>query len=73
MTPSFRSRTFLAYLLPIIIAFTAYLLLRTPTSYLTRRVISTNRLTMSLSSKLSITDVELKGEKVLIRVDFNVP
>jgi hypothetical protein len=28
---------------------------------------------MSLSSKLSITDVELKGEKVLIRVDFNVP
>jgi hypothetical protein len=29
--------------------------------------------TMSLSSKLSITDVSLKGEKVLIRVDFNVP
>jgi phosphoglycerate kinase len=28
---------------------------------------------MSLSSKLSITDVNLKGEKVLIRVDFNVP
>ena len=28
---------------------------------------------MSLSSKLSITDVSLKGEKVLIRVDFNVP
>lgn len=29
--------------------------------------------TMSLSSKLSITDVSLKGERVLIRVDFNVP
>ncbi|KAL0247231.1 phosphoglycerate kinase [Cryptococcus tetragattii IND107] len=29
--------------------------------------------TMSLSSKLSITDVDLKGERVLIRVDFNVP
>lgn len=28
---------------------------------------------MSLSSKLSITDVNLKGEQVLIRVDFNVP
>lgn len=28
---------------------------------------------MSLSTKLSITDVNLKGEKVLIRVDFNVP
>jgi hypothetical protein len=29
--------------------------------------------TMSLASKLSITDLKLKGEKVLIRVDFNVP
>ncbi|EIW68287.1 hypothetical protein TREMEDRAFT_57271 [Tremella mesenterica DSM 1558] len=28
---------------------------------------------MSLSSKLSITDVNLKDERVLIRVDFNVP
>ncbi|KAJ3120777.1 phosphoglycerate kinase, partial [Physocladia obscura] len=28
---------------------------------------------MSLSSKLSITDVELAGKRVLIRVDFNVP
>ncbi|KAM0754640.1 phosphoglycerate kinase [Meredithblackwellia eburnea MCA 4105] len=28
---------------------------------------------MSLSSKLSITDVALKGKKVVIRVDFNVP
>lgn len=32
-----------------------------------------NTIIMSLSSKLSITDVNLKGEKVLIRVDFNVP
>jgi phosphoglycerate kinase len=29
--------------------------------------------TMSLSNKLSIKDVQLKGERVLIRVDFNVP
>nr|ADB55732.1 putative phosphoglycerate kinase [Pseudozyma flocculosa] len=29
--------------------------------------------TMSLSSKLAITDVDLKDKKVLVRVDFNVP
>ncbi|EJD53429.1 phosphoglycerate kinase [Auricularia subglabra TFB-10046 SS5] len=28
---------------------------------------------MSLSKKLSITDLDLKGKRVLIRVDFNVP
>ncbi|KAG8986781.1 phosphoglycerate kinase, partial [Tulasnella sp. 427] len=28
---------------------------------------------MSLSKKLSITDVDLEGKRVLIRVDFNVP
>lgn len=28
---------------------------------------------MSLSNKLAITDVELEGKRVLIRVDFNVP
>jgi phosphoglycerate kinase len=28
---------------------------------------------MSLSNKLSITDLDLKDKKVLIRVDFNVP
>ncbi|TQN73979.1 Phosphoglycerate kinase [Colletotrichum shisoi] len=28
---------------------------------------------MSLANKLSITDVDLKGKRVLIRVDFNVP
>jgi len=28
---------------------------------------------MSLSNKLSITDVDLSGKRVLIRVDFNVP
>lgn len=29
--------------------------------------------TMSLSNKLSISDLNFKGKKVLIRVDFNVP
>ncbi|KAI9846091.1 MAG: phosphoglycerate kinase [Sclerophora amabilis] len=28
---------------------------------------------MSLSSKIAITDVDVKGKRVLIRVDFNVP
>jgi phosphoglycerate kinase len=28
---------------------------------------------MSLSNKLSITDLALGGKRVLIRVDFNVP
>jgi len=28
---------------------------------------------MSLSNKLSITELALKGKRVLIRVDFNVP
>lgn len=28
---------------------------------------------MSLSNKLSITDLDLSGKRVLIRVDFNVP
>ena len=34
---------------------------------------SHNIQTMSLSNKLSITDLDLKGKRVLIRVDFNVP
>lgn len=29
--------------------------------------------TMSLSSKLSIKDLQLQGKKVVMRVDFNVP
>lgn len=29
--------------------------------------------TMSIANKLSITDLDLKGKRVLIRVDFNVP
>lgn len=28
---------------------------------------------MSLSNKLSITDLDLSGKRVLVRVDFNVP
>lgn len=36
-------------------------------------VVDTLSSTMSLSSKLSITDLDLKGKRVLIRVDFNVP
>ncbi|BEJ14046.1 hypothetical protein CspHIS471_0312200 [Cutaneotrichosporon sp. HIS471] len=35
------------------------------------QAISSNK--MSLSNKLSIKDVDLKGKRVLIRVDFNVP
>jgi phosphoglycerate kinase len=28
---------------------------------------------MSLANKLSVTDLDLQGKRVLIRVDFNVP
>ena len=28
---------------------------------------------MSLSNKLAVTDLDLTGKRVLIRVDFNVP
>ena len=28
---------------------------------------------MSIANKLSITDVDLNGKRVLVRVDFNVP
>jgi phosphoglycerate kinase len=28
---------------------------------------------MSLTSKLSVTDLDVRGKRVLIRVDFNVP
>lgn len=28
---------------------------------------------MSIANKLSITDLDLKAKRVLIRVDFNVP
>ena len=28
---------------------------------------------MSIANKISITDLDLKGKRVLIRVDFNVP
>lgn len=28
---------------------------------------------MSIANKLSITDIDLNGKRVLIRVDFNVP
>jgi phosphoglycerate kinase len=70
---SFRSRQLLTYLLPAILAFALYSFLSPAVPHLSPEATSINRLTMSLSSKLSITDVELKGEKVLIRVDFNVP
>lgn len=69
---SIRTRHLLNYILPAILAFAAYTILRSPAQNLVRNT-SHSRLTMSLSSKLSITDVQLKGEKVLIRVDFNVP
>jgi phosphoglycerate kinase len=44
-----------------------------PETLISSSTTQTYNITMSLSSKLSITDVNLKGEKVLIRVDFNVP
>jgi phosphoglycerate kinase len=44
-----------------------------PETLISSSTMQTHNITMSLSSKLSITDVNLKGEKVLIRVDFNVP
>lgn len=37
------------------------------------RIVHPLTATMSLANKLAITDLKLKGEKVLIRVDFNVP
>jgi phosphoglycerate kinase len=60
------------FILPTIIALVAvylYTAFDSPSSTLVPKY----SIKMSLSSKLSITDVNLKGEKVLIRVDFNVP
>ncbi|ODO11000.1 phosphoglycerate kinase [Cryptococcus amylolentus CBS 6273] len=44
-----------------------------PLGSLFRLPAATEQSKMSLSSKLNITDLDLKGERVLIRVDFNVP
>ena len=51
--------------LPAFLITIAILLIARSITYLTNN--------MSLSSKLTITDLKLKGEKVLMRVDFNVP
>ena len=66
---SFKRLT-ISCLLPAVAAIVA--IFYTFTSYNTITRASTTAI-MSLSSKLSITDVNLKGERVLIRVDFNVP
>lgn len=51
--------------LPAFLIIITILLIARSITYLTNN--------MSLSSKLTITDLKLKGEKVLMRVDFNVP
>lgn len=58
---------------PLLVACVAAYLVNHPFTHLAHTGITKDSLKMSLSKKLSITDVELKGEKVLIRVDFNVP
>ena len=44
-----------------------------PLTFIDPQTTITEPTTMSLSNKLAITDLDLKGKKVLIRVDFNVP
>jgi len=58
---------------PVLVALVAYLAIVKPQFGSASRAITSNTGKMSLSSKLSITDVDLKGKRVLIRVDFNVP
>ncbi|KAJ4174306.1 phosphoglycerate kinase [Fusarium falciforme] len=51
-----------------------FLFSSTPSSYSIHFNLNpTEAVNMSLSSKLSITDVDVKDKRVLIRVDFNVP
>lgn len=77
ISQSWKARFLPFIILPLLVSFFA-LNLKSPRSLLHRlnpyllpsRQYSIN---MSLSSKLSITDVDLKGQRVLIRVDFNVP
>lgn len=60
---------------PVLVALVAYLAIAKPNfrGCCNRSITSSSSGKMSLSSKLSITDVDLKGKRVLIRVDFNVP
>lgn len=66
------SLTLRSFILSLTVAavFIAYHLSPSPS---TARQPKTHLPSMSLSSKLSITDLKLEGERVLIRVDFNVP
>lgn len=59
-------------LVPLLVAVVAFM------AYSNRSALSStsakiSNAKMSLSNKLSIKDVDLKGKRVLIRVDFNVP
>jgi hypothetical protein len=58
-------KRYILLILPIVLAYFATTYLSHPAQH--------RSITMSLSSKLSITDLKLEGERVLIRVDFNVP
>jgi phosphoglycerate kinase len=62
---------------PVLVALVAYLAIVKPQLGAAFRPASSSVKSsgskMSLSSKVSITDVDLKDKRVLIRVDFNVP
>jgi phosphoglycerate kinase len=61
--------------IPVLLGLVTYLAIAKPQLRLTSRstTAAPAKGKMSLSSKLSITDVDLKDKRVLIRVDFNVP
>lgn len=63
-------------LVPLLVALVAYMAYSNRNNAITSSPSSSPSSSsekMSLSSKLSIKDVDLKGKRVLIRVDFNVP
>lgn len=74
-TTTSSSFFFFLFLLPTVLIFLAWKpnLVSTSKQHPPLSSIRSAFLTMSLSNKLSITDLPLKGEKVIMRVDFNVP
>jgi phosphoglycerate kinase len=59
-------------LVPLLVALVAYAVYSNRSALCSSGAKSSSS-KMSLSNKLSIKDVDLKGKRVLIRVDFNVP